>query len=243
MIFIHGGKNYSSGNNLTEMSADPSVLEPDNLYKFSTSVNLYAILTCAMAIKNSVKPIVGLVQGWCVGIAFTLSSLFTFLYCTPDAKFIAPFSKSFQIPEGSSTYSFPAIFGQRKANELLFLSQTLDAAEAKRYKFVNDVLTSVQAEGSTTAPSPSAADWPDLSKIPAIGKLLASDQKTVENCMSLINAARDNNRLDAAIWRELKKCVDNNMDPEFIPKMMQYMAQTLGKSKGKALGDAKRPKL
>ena len=41
--------------------------------------------------------------------------------------------------------------------------------------------------------------------------------------MGLMNAARDNDRVDAAIWRELKLCVDNNMEPEFLPKIAAYM--------------------
>ena len=74
-------------------------------------------------------------------------------------------------------------------------------------------------------------DWPDMSKIPTIAKLVSTDQKTLENCISLLNAARDNDRLDAAIWRELKLCVDNNLDPDFVPKMLAYMTSTLGKQK------------
>ena len=146
LIFIHGGKFFSSGNNLTDGADDPSNFEPDKFYRRSTSANLYALLTCTMALKNSIKPIVGLVRGWSVGIAFTLSSLFTFLYCTPDAKFLATFSTSFQIPEGSSTFSFPAIFGQRKANEILFTSQVVTAEEAKRFRFVNDILPALAQE-------------------------------------------------------------------------------------------------
>ena len=79
-----------------------------------------------------------------------------------------------------------------------------------------------------------------MAKIPTIGKLLATDQRTLENCMSLINAARDNDRIDATIWRELKLCVDNSLDPEFFPKMTAYMQKTLGTSKKKT---TPRPKL
>ena len=127
VIFIHGGSFFSAGNNLMDWGKDPHILEPDRWYSKVLSLNHYAILTCTMAIKNSVKPIVGLVRGKAVGIGFTILSLFTFVYCTEEAKFIAPFSTSFQIPEGSSSYNFPRIFGQRKANELLFLSKELTA--------------------------------------------------------------------------------------------------------------------
>lgn len=101
------------------------------------------------------------------------------------------------------------------------MSQVVTAQEAKQFNFVNDILPGFENE----------SEWPDLSKIPTIGQLLNTDQRTLENALSLINAARDNDRLDAAIYRELKKCVDNNMDPDFVPKMKMYMAKTLGKKK------------
>ena len=92
VIFVHGGKNFTAGNNITEFK---EWRDPEMLYKFSSLGNLYNILTCVRAFKDSIKPIVGLVRGWSIGIGFTVSSLFTFLYCTPDAKFLAPFSSSF----------------------------------------------------------------------------------------------------------------------------------------------------
>ena len=82
-----------------------------------------------------------------------------------------------------------------------------------------------------------------MDEIPTIGKLLQTDQRTLENCMALLNAARDNNRLDAAIWRELKLCVDNGMSPDFLPKIQEYMKKALGKSKKKNGGAVGRPKL
>ena len=101
----------------------------------------------------------------------------------------------------------------------------MTAEEAKRHRFVNEILPGFDGN---------AGEFPDLAKIPTIGKLLATDQRTLENCMQLINAARDNDRLDATIWRELKLCLDNNMDPDFIPKMIEYMQSTLGSRKAKA---------
>ena len=46
------------------------------------------------AIRNSVKPIVAVVRGGAVGIAFTTLSLVDFIYCSPDAVFKAPFMAS-----------------------------------------------------------------------------------------------------------------------------------------------------
>lgn len=47
------------------------------------------------ALNSSVKPIVAVVRGGCVGIAFTALSLVDFVYVSPDAYFITPFMKTF----------------------------------------------------------------------------------------------------------------------------------------------------
>ena len=132
-------------------------------------MNLYAVSQAIMAVKNSIKPIVGLVRGMSVGIGFTMGSLFTFLYCTPEAVFSAPFTKAIILPEGSSTFMFPKIFGQRKANEILLLSEPVTAQEAKKFGYVNEILPGFEEEG----------DWPDMAKVPTIGQLLKTDGRTM----------------------------------------------------------------
>ena len=64
------------------------------------------MVTNLLAILKSKKPIVGLVRGQAIGIGMTTCGLFDFLYCTPEAKFSTPFMKSYQSPEGASTYTF-----------------------------------------------------------------------------------------------------------------------------------------
>ena len=132
-------------------------------------------------LKNSNKPIVALVRGHCVGIGFTLTAHFDFVYCAPNAKFSAPFMASAQSPEGGSTYTFPRIFGTRVANEILLLDRKLNAEEAVKYGFANGIIDNLDD-----------SEWPDLNKIPTIGKLLATDSKTLVNAKSLLNKAKDN---------------------------------------------------
>ena len=53
------------------------------------------------------KPIIAVVRGGALGIAFTLLSHVTLVYVAPDAKMRTPFMESGQSPEGTSTYLFP----------------------------------------------------------------------------------------------------------------------------------------
>lgn len=158
VIFIHGGKNFTSGSNMSNYGKDSALLEKETFYQSFSASKMYANTSAIMAIKNSVKPIVGLVRGWNFGNGFAISSFFTFLYCTPEAKFIAPAVAAFSTPEAATTLMFPKIIGSRKANELILLSTPLTAQEAKRFNFVNEILTELEDEG----------DWPEMKKIPAI---------------------------------------------------------------------------
>lgn len=79
------------------------------------------------ALNNSVKPIVAVIRGGCVGIGFTALTLVDFVYCSPDAFFMVPFMKSFQSPEGTSSLNFPAQMGKRKAVETLLLDKPMRA--------------------------------------------------------------------------------------------------------------------
>ena len=79
--------------------------------------------------------------------------------------------------------------------------------------------------------------WPDLSKIPAITKLLATDYRTIINCKELINAARDNSRIEETINREARALVETWLDEDFPPKLITFMQSVMSAK------DNKRPKL
>lgn len=176
------------------------------------------------ALRNSVKPIVGVVRGGSMGISFTHLSLFDFIYCGEDAFFQTPFMKSFQSPEGTSTYSFPQIMGKRLANEVLMLDRPLTAKEAVGCGFANGVIADL-----------GDSDWFDLKKVPTIGKLLATDYRTLVNCKNLINRAEDRQKIDKVMDDEAQELVNAWLDPEFANKLASYMMKLMeAKSKSRA---------
>lgn len=98
------------------------------------------------------KVLVAAVNGPCFGIMFTTIALADVIWASEAASFTAPFSKTAQSPEGTSTHMFPLIFGRSMTNELLMFNRTLSVQEAFDCKFVSriwppkDFLPSVQAE-------------------------------------------------------------------------------------------------
>merc|ERR1712083_797490 len=98
------------------------------------------MVNMVLAMARSVKPVVTVVRGLGFGIAFTLSSHSTFLYCSPDAKFNTPFMATAQSPEGTSTLTFPKLMGSRFANEVLLNDKVVTAQEAVNCGFANGII-------------------------------------------------------------------------------------------------------
>lgn len=79
----------------------------DDVYKAIREGNEGGYAPMVMAFAAAKKPIVCLVRGGCLGIAFTTLGHASMVYCTPDAFFKTPFMDSAQSAEGTSTLVFP----------------------------------------------------------------------------------------------------------------------------------------
>jgi peroxisomal 3,2-trans-enoyl-CoA isomerase len=86
------------------------------------------------------KPLVALVNGPSVGIAFTILGLFDYVVASDKATFSAPFTKLSLSPEGCSSYTFPRLMGHIKAAEVLLLNRKLTAQEAYDRNLVAQVI-------------------------------------------------------------------------------------------------------
>ena len=104
VILLHGGKYYSSGNDISVFMKAGDVEEAKARAKYGVQTVMVDMLT---TLSFCTKPIVAVVRGAALGIAFTMLSHVTLLYVSPDAKMMTPFMASAQSPEGASTYMFP----------------------------------------------------------------------------------------------------------------------------------------
>lgn len=104
VILLHGGSFFSSGNDLS-MFMKP-MTDEERLHIMNNGVKV-VMVNMLMALNTSIKPIVTVVRGAAIGIGFTMTAHSTFLYCSPEARFMTPFMKSSQSPEGTSTFLFP----------------------------------------------------------------------------------------------------------------------------------------
>ena len=86
MILIHGGKFFSSGNDISVL-AGWAGKGKEEIHKAGMDGIFNNMNPMLHAIDNSNKPVVAVVRGMCLGIQFTLLTLVDFIYCSPDAVF------------------------------------------------------------------------------------------------------------------------------------------------------------
>jgi enoyl-CoA hydratase/carnithine racemase len=91
---------------------------------------------------------------------------------------------SMQTLEGSSSLTFPEQFGYRRAREILMLDSPIRAQEAVQCNFANGIIDDLGGE------------FFDIEKVPAIGKILNTDYRTLMEAKKLLIAAKDMDRIN-----------------------------------------------
>lgn len=82
--------------------------------------------------------VVGL-NGPVVGLSAALVGWADFIYCTPHAFLLTPFSALGLVAEGGSSRALVNRLGLARANEALIMSKRLDATTLKQCGFVNEI--------------------------------------------------------------------------------------------------------
>lgn len=97
---------------------------------------------------NSKKPVIAVVQGYCLGGAFELALACDFVLTDSSGVFGEP---ECRIGSTSPFLITPWVVGMRHAKEILLLGKTVDAARAERIGFVNEICEPGELEGSARA--------------------------------------------------------------------------------------------
>jgi enoyl-CoA hydratase/carnithine racemase len=147
---------------------------------------------------------------------------FDFIFCGPDAFFQTPFMASCQSPEGASTLLFPKQLGVRRSREILMLDRVMYAQEAVDCGWSNGIVKGL-----------GPYDWFDARSIPAIGKILDSDYRTIVESKKLMIAAKNVKEIEDTINREATALIDTWLEPDFPEKMMNFMQKLFEEKEAK----------
>ncbi|KAI2803156.1 Vacuolar protein sorting-associated protein 33A [Blomia tropicalis] len=138
VVITGTGKYFSSGNDLKNFTKGLQAAGGD--MEKATSMARDTLFRFVSAFIDFPKPLIGVINGPAFGIMFTTLALYDCIIASDTASFTCPFSSLGQSPEGCSTYTFPRIFGQSLASELLYFNYVMPVEEAHRRGFVSRII-------------------------------------------------------------------------------------------------------
>ena len=130
---------------------------------------LTAMRTLAMYLHAGVaemrrmeKPVIAQVHGVAAGAGMSLALACDLTIAAQTAQFIIAYGKVGLSPDGSATYFLPRLVGPKKALEIFYIGDPIDADEALRLGLVNRVLPDAELEKETQALAQRLAQGPTL---------------------------------------------------------------------------------
>ena len=134
VIILEGaGDHFSSGHDLgtpeerADQRARPYSADMNGQYSRSWDLNV----ANALRWRDVPKPTIAAVQGWCIYGGWIIASAMDLIVASDDARFV---------PGLVQYFTAPWDLGPKKAKEILFQSRVVEAEEACRLGFVNQVV-------------------------------------------------------------------------------------------------------
>jgi 2-(1,2-epoxy-1,2-dihydrophenyl)acetyl-CoA isomerase len=93
-----------------------------------------------LALRRAPKPVLASVHGTVAGAGVSLMAAADVAVAAEGTKFMLAYSRIGASPDGGATYFLPRLVGNRKALELMLLSDAVDAQDALRFGLVNWVV-------------------------------------------------------------------------------------------------------
>jgi len=143
VVFEARGDFYTSGNDIGDfMSGAASTEDPH-----ATPPVIHFL----EAIATAEKPLIACVQGPAVGVGVTMLLHCDLVFAADSATFHTPFVDLALVPEAASSLLLPNIAGHQRAAEMLLAGKKIDAARAREFGFVNEVVAGTALEEKALA--------------------------------------------------------------------------------------------
>ncbi|CDW88117.1 enoyl-hydratase [Stylonychia lemnae] len=220
VVLVYGAEgSFSSGAKVLGVSKEEILAMPlEDRIKFMVSFTLsFALLE---------KPLYYFIQGCAVGLMATSVAHADFAYATEDAFFFTPFVSMNLGPEDLSSYTYPQIFGRKKASELLYLDQRMTAQEALKYGHLNAIMKKEDAPNTEPIIT-------DISKLPNLQKLLKSDPKTLQYTKKMFIQGQDIDHMRKQVTSEFYRIESKKETPEFWQNIQKFAAAIKNKDQPK----------
>jgi len=132
VLLTGAGDTFTSGNDIKDFQARAADNEPTAASPFLA------------ALSTLTKPLVAAVNGAAVGVGTTMLAHCDLVIAARSARFVMPFTSLGLVPEAASSLLFPRLVGHQRASALLLLGESMDAATAREWGFVNQVVAEAE---------------------------------------------------------------------------------------------------
>jgi len=147
VLLTGAGGNFSSGVDLSDFGGgDPSEEQP--FYKTQRAMFAFD------------KPIIAAAQGVAVGGGATLLLHCDVIYVAPSLRLRFPFVNLGLVPEFGSSYTLSAMIGTRRAAELMYTAEWVNAQKALDVGIATAVIDDVEILTHARAKAHEIAQWP-----------------------------------------------------------------------------------
>ncbi|MEA2275148.1 MAG: enoyl-CoA hydratase [Solirubrobacteraceae bacterium] len=142
VVLTGAGRAFSAGYDLAEEAGEDvaGALRWHEILSVDVAVN--------MRLLRLSKPTIAAVRGWCLAGGCELAMACDIVVAADDARFGEP---EVRYGSGPATLLLPFVVGQKKAAELLFTGDVLDAHEAQAAGLVNRVVASDELDAAVDA--------------------------------------------------------------------------------------------
>jgi enoyl-CoA hydratase len=134
-----GEKSFVAGADISEFAGQTPV----------TQRNLFHEKTLFNSIDNFPKPVIAMINGFCLGGGNELALACDIRTCSENARFSQPEINLGIICGGGGTQRLTRLIGEGRAMEMILTGDMIDAPKALQYGLVNYVFTSEELEAKT----------------------------------------------------------------------------------------------
>ncbi len=131
IILTGAGESFSPGNDLKEFFTE----QMDNPVEFRRASLAFA--QWREKLRNSPKPTIAAVNGWCLGGGLSVICVMDFAIAADEAKFGLPEINFGMFPAGGATKGPLELLSHRDVLDLALTGRNMDAAEAERLRLIN----------------------------------------------------------------------------------------------------------
>src|SRR4051812_302888 len=134
-----GEKSFVAGADIAEFQNETPVTQRDSFHD----------KTLFNSIDTFPKPVIAMVNGFCLGGGNELALACDLRICSENARFSQPEINLGLIPGGGGTQRLTRLIGEGRSMEIMLTGETIDAQTAYNYGLVNHVYPAAELEAKT----------------------------------------------------------------------------------------------